>query len=205
MKKTIAAFISILLITAAGASALADEPNPEAARTLLKNSIQEVLEVLKDEDLTEEAQKGKIESIIDPVFNYDLIARLSLGRTHWGKLDTEQREIFVDRFVTRLKDSYFENIAIIEGDEETSVDFGAAETDNNRVHIPVKAGMGDASVDMRYKFHYSDDEGWRVYDVEISGVSIVSSYRSQFNQVLATSSVDEMLEKLKTLEAPAVE
>ncbi len=205
MKKLIGALFILLLMGNVAFAEKTDADAPEAAEALLRKSIESVFDVLKNEALTSQEQKEKIEAIVDPVFNYELIAMLSLGRRNWSRLDPEQREVFVERFVTRLKDSYFENIAMIQGDAETNVDYGEREVESGRVHIPVRAGMKDSSVDMRYKFHFSEGEGWRIYDVEINGVSIVASYRSQFNQVLASQSVDEMLEALKTLEAPEVE
>lgn len=209
MKKILAAIMAalvIVLVAAAGAPAGENNDHPpEDAVKRLEETIDEVLAVLKNQDLTAEEQKEKIEAIIDPVFNYELIARLSLGPRNWPRLDREQREIFVERFVNRLKDSYFENIAMIQGDEETRVEIREKTVQENRVHVPVRAGMKDASVDMLYKFHLAGGKGWRVYDVEINGVSVVSSYRSQFNEVMRDLSVEEMLEQLKTMEVPEIE
>jgi len=204
MKKLIVSVICVLFITwpaFAGEDPLA----PEAAESLLKESIQAVLDVLEDGSLSSQEQKEKIEAIVDPVFNYELIARLSLGPRNWPRLDREQQAVFIERFVRRLKDSYFDNIAMVQGDAETRVEYGEMRVENNRVHVPVRAGMQNAAVDMLYKFHQSEGEGWRVYDVEINGVSIVASYRSQFNQVLANRTVEEMLDQIRTIEAPGAE
>lgn len=205
MKKLLIAAISVFFMATVAFSGEKDRHSPEAAEALLKKSIESVLAVLEDESLSGEEQKKKIESIVDPVFNYPLIARLSLGPRNWPRLNPQQRDLFIERFVRRLKDSYFENIAMIQGGAETKVQYGEKRVEDNRVHVPVRAGMKDSSVDMIYKFHLSEAEGWRVYDVEINGVSIVSSYRSQFNQVLASRSIDEMLDALRTLEAPGTE
>ncbi len=204
MKKLIVSVICVLFISWP-AFAGEDPYAPEAAEVLLKNSIQSVLDVLEDGSLSSPEQKEKIEAIIDPVFNYELIARLSLGPRNWTRLDRAQREVFIERFVRRLKDSYFDNIAMVQGDAETRVEYGEMRVENNRVHVPVQAGMQNASVDMLYKFHMSEGKGWRVYDVEINGVSIVASYRSQFSQVLASRTVEEMLEQIRTIEPPGTE
>ncbi len=205
MKKLLIAAMFIFFMATVAFSGEKDPHSPEAAEALLKKNIESVLAILEDESLSGEEQKKKIESIVDPVFNYPLIARLSLGPRNWPRLNPQQRDLFIERFVRRMKDSYFENIAMIQGGAEKKVQYGEKRVEDNRVHVPVRAGMKDSSVDMIYKFHLSEVEGWRVYDVEINGVSIVSSYRSQFNQVLASSSIDEMLDALKTLEAPKTE
>ncbi len=209
MKKILAAATAALvMVLVLAASAPAEEKPahpPEDAVKLLEESIDEVLSVLKNQDLTIEEQKEKIEAVIDPVFNYGLIARLSLGPRNWRQLDREQREIFVERFVRRLKDSYFENIAMVQGDAETQVEIREKTVQENRVHVPIRASMKGSSMDMLYKFHLSEGEGWRVYDVEISGVSIVASYRSQFNEVMRDLSAEEMLEQLRTMEVDTPE
>ena len=209
MKRFLAAATSALVIVLVMAAVAPAENNdahpPENAVRLLEESIDEVLSVLKNQDLTTEQQKEKIEAVIDPVFNYGLIARLSLGPNNWRKLNREQRDIFVERFVRRLKDSYFENIAMVQGDAETRVEIREKTVQDNRVHVPIRASMKDSSMDMLYKFHLAGDEGWRVYDVEISGVSIVASYRSQFNEVMRDLSVEEMLEQLRTMDVPEIE
>ncbi len=209
MKKILAAAMAALVIVLVMAAVAPAEENdahpPEDAVKRLEESIDEVLYILKNKDLTTEEQKERIEAVIDPVFNYGLIARLSLGPRNWRQLDREQRDIFVERFVRRLKDSYFENIAMVQGDAETRVEIREKSAQDNRVHVPIRASMKDSSVDMLYKFHLDGDEGWRVYDVEISGVSIVASYRSQFNEVMRDLSVEEMLEQLKTMEVPEIE
>lgn len=205
MKKIVVTMISVFVLAITAFAAEVDKEAPEAAEGLLKESMGEVLTVLEDSDLEKAEKKKRIEAIVDPVFNYELIARLSLGPRNWPRLDQEQRDIFMERFVERMKDAYFENIAMFEGDAETKIDYGEMQVENKRVRIPVRASMGDSSADILYKFHYSEDGGWLVYDVEINGVSIVSSYRSQFSQVLADYSVDEMLERIKSIEAPAAE
>jgi phospholipid transport system substrate-binding protein len=53
---------------------------------------------------------------------------------------------------------------------------------------------------MLYKM-YRTAEGWKVYDVEISGVSVIQTYRSQFDGVLSDGTIDDLLEKLKTDDA----
>jgi phospholipid transport system substrate-binding protein len=203
MKNLIAAVILTFFLATPGIAG--QEQTPQAAEALLKRSIEEVFDVLQQTDLSRAEQQRRIESIVDPVFNYELIARLSLGPRHWPRLDQNQRERFIERFVGRLKDSYFENIAMYRGDVDSKVTFGEAREDGGRVHIPVSASMEDASVEMVYKFHFSEGDGWRVYDVEINGVSIVASYRSQFSQVLQTRTIDEMIDQLETIEDPIVE
>jgi phospholipid transport system substrate-binding protein len=173
----------------------------ESARSLLKEKISEVIDVLDSPDLSEADKTSRIEDIVDPVFDYELMARLSLGRRHWTGLSADQQETFTRRFVARLKDSYFDKISMYSGDADAAFEYQPVKEQNNKVYVPVAVRAGDETVDMVYKF-YSARGDWKVYDVEINGVSIIRSYRSQFDQILADGTTEDLLEAVKEIQAP---
>jgi phospholipid transport system substrate-binding protein len=173
----------------------------ESAQSLLKEKSSEIIDVLDSPDLSEADKTSRIEDIVDPVFDYELMARLSLGRRHWTGLSAEQQKTFTRRFVARLKDSYFDKISMYSGDADAAFEYQAVKEQNNKVHVPVAVRAGDETVDMVYKF-YSARDSWKVYDVEINGVSIIRSYRSQFDQILADGTTEDLLEAVKEIQAP---
>ncbi|MFP3981605.1 MAG: phospholipid-binding protein MlaC [Desulfobacterales bacterium] len=196
MKKFFCMALIVLVSTiAAGPAPAADEP--EAARDLLKDKIDSVLEVLEKTELSDAEKREKVESIVDPVFHYELMAKLALGPKHWPKLSSEQQETFSKRFVQRVKASYFDKISMYSGDADAEFTYGSISTSNGKVHVPVEVRTKNNKIDMVYKFYRTGD-AWRVYDAEVNGVSIVESYRSQFNQILKEATVEELLRDLKS-------
>ncbi|MFO7860021.1 MAG: ABC transporter substrate-binding protein [Desulfosalsimonas sp.] len=173
----------------------------DSAQSLLKEKISEIIDVLDSVDLSEDDKVSRIEDIVDPVFDYELMARLSLGRRHWTGLSADEQETFTRRFVTRLKDSYFDKISMYSGDADATFEYRSVKEQNNKVHVPVEVRAGDETVDMVYKF-YSARDTWKVYDVEINGVSIIRSYRSQFDQILADGTAEDLLEAVKEIQPP---
>lgn len=173
----------------------------ESAQSLLKQKSSEVIDVLDSPDLSEDDKISRIEDIVDPLFDYELMARLSLGRRHWTGLSAEQQETFTRRFVARLKDSYFDKISMYSGDADAAFEYRPVKAQNNKVLVPVGVRAGDETVDMVYKF-YSAQDSWKVYDVEINGVSIIRSYRSQFDQIMADGTAEDLLEAVKEIQAP---
>jgi phospholipid transport system substrate-binding protein len=129
------------------------------------------------------------------------MAKLTLGRKHWPRLSAEQRRVFVKRFVTRLKDSYLDKVSMYSGGADAGFNYLPVRQQGNKVHVPVEVTAGDDKIDMVYKFYSSADQ-WKVYDVEINGVSIVQSYMSQFDQILSDGNVDDLLEAVKQVQAP---
>lgn len=173
----------------------------ESAQSLLKEKSSQVTDVLDRPDLSEDDKISRIEDIVDPLFDYELMARLSLGRRNWTGLSAEQQETFTRRFVSRLKASYFDKISMYSGDADAAFEYQPVEAQNNKVYVPVAVRAGDETVDMVYKF-YSAGDSWKIYDVEINGVSIIRSYRSQFDQIMADGTAEDLLEAVKEIQAP---
>lgn len=175
--------------------------NSVAARDLLEEKINDIIKVLEIDDISESEKRNRVESLIDPVFDYELMARLTLGRRHWPGLSDEQQKVFVKRFVSRLKDSYFDKVSMYSGDADAEFNYLEVRQQGNKVHVPVEVRTGDEKIEMIYKF-YSSDNDWKIYDVEINGVSIIQSYRSQFDQILSDGSPEDLLEAVKKIQAP---
>ncbi|MBS3732736.1 MAG: ABC transporter substrate-binding protein [Desulfobacterales bacterium] len=196
MKKLLCTGLIVLVSwVAAGPAAAANDP--ETARDLLKSKIDSVLQVLEQKELSDAEKREKVESIVDPVFHYELMAKLSLGPRHWPKLSSEQQEIFSKRFIQRVKASYFDKISMYSGDADAAFTYEPIRTRNGKVHVPLQVRTENNKIDMVYKFYRTGDS-WRIYDAEVNGVSIVQSYRSQFNQILAESTVEMLLKDLKS-------
>jgi len=189
------------------------EPNdanyPDDANELLRMKWDAVIAVLRSEDLDQEAKEDKIAKVISPVFDFALMAKLSLGRKHWPKLTPLQRERFTRLFEQRLKVSYLEKVGSYSGEE---VLFKPAVRKKKALYIPVELFSEDTRVDMLYKLHRAEERRkvkvngdwtvqeehrWKIYDMEIQGVSILLTYRSQFDDILSTGSVDDLLSRLE--------
>jgi len=196
----------------------ADSPNgPDsvpAPAELIRSKWGQVLEVLQDPELDTAAKETRIETIAQPVIDFALMGKLALGRAHWGRLTAAQREIYLRRFEQRVKKSYREKIVLYE-DQEVRIEFpqdNAADASGSstagrtgggtprtaRVAILVLSKGKRATV--LHKLRWCGDR-WRIYDFEIEGVSILLTYRSQFDDILQAGSVEELLSRMQ--ESPA--
>jgi phospholipid transport system substrate-binding protein len=68
---------------------------------------------------------------------------------------------------------------------------------NKKIHIPTYLVSQNQKISIRYKF-YNSESDWKIYDLEIQGVSIIRSYRSQFYEILRSGTFDDLLTKLKS-------
>lgn len=183
---------AILCLLIFSTSAQADEASE--VRERLKEKIDSVTVLLKDKTLDKALRNNQIIDIVTPLFDYQAMAKLSLGKKYWPDLSQEKRQAFSELFITRLQESYLSKLDIY-SDEE--VVFGEPQKSGNKLQLPSTLVSKQNRIEMLYKL-YRSASGWKIYDVEIGGVSIIQTYRSQFDEVLDAGNIDDLLAKLKT-------
>jgi phospholipid transport system substrate-binding protein len=199
MQATKNIIINLLLVTIfffsfGTTSLLADEVSE--IREMTKEKVDHVISTLKDDSLSKEEKKEGILKTIDSLFDFSLMARLSLGKKHWTTLSTEGRAEFSELFVEKLKQSYLDKLDLYT-DEEVVVD-EAKLTKKNRVEVLTYLVSKDDKMEMTYKLYKTKKNVWMVYDVDVLGVSIVQTYRSQFSGILKKESLEELIERLRS-------
>ncbi len=162
-------------------------------KALLKSNVDAVVELLQDAALDKSNRNEQILKIITPVFDFETMAKLSLGSRYWPTLNETQQSEFSELFIHRLQASYLDKLDIY---TDEKVVYGEPLTQGTKIHVPTTLVTKDSTIEMLYKF-YRSGEDWNVYDVEIGGVSIIQTYRSQFDGVLRQGSVADLLNKLK--------
>lgn len=166
--------------------------------------VAKVIQLLKNTELDKKERNKRIVEVVNPLFDFKVMARNSLGRKHWVKMSKAQKKEFLDLFVKRLQESYLEKLDLYT-DENVVIE--NAKQVKKRIHVLTRLVTKDDKKDMVYKFWKSKRRGWRVYDVVILGVSVVQTYRSQFNGLLRKGTMDDVLKKLREtggLKIPAV-
>ena len=167
--------------------------NKIAAEKFLKTKLDSVFEVLQKEDLEQQAKNKAVVEIVTPMFDFALMAKLSLGKKHWPGLTQEKKDRFTELFVKRLRQSYLNKLTTYTDEEiiyEPPVEV------KKKVHIPTSLISKGKKISMLYKL-YNASDNWKVYDIEIQGVSIIRSYRSQFNEILQRGTMEDLFEKLE--------
>jgi len=186
--------ISLFAVFFAAATLSADEVNE--IRAMTKEKVDLVIQTLKDTSLSKKEKKEGILKTIDGLFDFNLMARLSLGKEKWKPLSKSKRKEFSKLFVERLKQSYLDKLDLYT-DEEVVVG-EAKQTKKNRVEVLTFLVSKDDKKEMTYKLYKSKKKGWLVYDVVVLGVSIVATYRSQFSGILKKGSMEQLLERMRS-------
>ena len=161
---------------------------------VMRKTIDEVLIVIEDRNLTKPARNAAIEKIIDPFFDFVLMSKLSLGKSGWESATPEQRKEYVVLFERRIKDSYMNKIDLYKNEKIT---LDPPQKANGRILLNSYIFDKGEKKEVMYKFYRAKDGNWLIYDVDVLGVSIIQTYRSQFAGELQKGSIDVLLQKLK--------
>ncbi len=183
-------FILLVMTQTVGAD------DKDVTKKLLESKIEAAIAVLQKNDLDQEGKNKQIIEIVTPLFDFPLMAKLSLGRKYWPGLTKEERQRFTELFTKRLKESYLDKLNLY---TDEKVVFKTPVQVKRKIKIQTELVSKDNKISMLYKFHKSK-HGWLIYDIEIQGVSIISTYRSQFDQALSKGTIDELLLKLENPE-----
>lgn len=163
-------------------------------QTVIKNATQAVIDLLKDNSLEKSVRRDRIMEVINPIFDFTLMSKLTLGKEHWPKLNDSQKKEFTDLFVDILKSVYLEKA---ENFSNQVIEYGTPELIKNKVYVTAFILQNDEKYKMVYKMHNNKAPQWLVYDLEIQDISIIKSYQSQFDSFLQTGTVEGLLNKMK--------
>lgn len=195
-----ASIVGVLLSLAIPAIATAGAP-----RDQIQDAIEKVTATLKDPNLKSEAKKRerleRLRQVIFPKFDFSEMAKRSLG-ANWQRRSPEEQREFVKLFTELIENSYADNLASYDG-EKVTITSERQDKDYAQVDTKIASKKGEEFA-VNYRLLQAGND-WKVYDVVIENISIVNNYRSQFNRVIAKSSFEDLMQKLKAKQFQAVE
>lgn len=166
---------------------------------LVDNTVREVLEIIKEDDKIQNGDKERmldlIENKILPHFNFTRMTRLAMGK-HWADASPDQQQTIVNEFKTLLVRTY-SNALTTYRNETVRVNPVAnlGDSHDTTVRTVVIQGQGREPVPIDYSMEKESD-GWKVYDVTVAGVSLVTNYRGSFNSQIRRGGVDGLIKTL---------
>ncbi|HTY98736.1 MAG TPA: ABC transporter substrate-binding protein [Rhodocyclaceae bacterium] len=182
-------------------------PGPAAAQSadlapdvLVKNVTNEVLDIVrKDKDI----QNGNTKKAIDlvetkvlPYFNFNRMTALAVGKD-WRQASPAQQKQLADEFHTLLVRTYSK--ALTEYRSQT-ISFKPLKAQAGDTDVTVRSQInqpGAKAIDLDYSLE-KGDKGWKVYDIAVGGVSLVTNYRSEFAQQISQGGIDGLIKRLQT-------
>ena len=193
-------FSLIFSVTLLSGPAFAVAASIVAPDALARNVTDEVVQILRtDKDLQAGNQKKArdlIETKIAPHFNFTSMTKLALGK-NWAAATPDQRKALTEEFRALLVQTYTTSLTLFKDQkiEYRPLKVAPDETDV-LVRSLVKSSGGGEPVQVDYGMEKTD-EGWKVYNVKIGGISLVENYRGTFNTEIQKSGVDGLIKTLR--------
>ncbi len=184
----------ILLMPAIGhASELPD--------VLVETTITELVNELEQRRAELEQDKQKlykmVEDVVVPHFDIDLIARLVLGK-HWRGATESQRTTFAEEFKQLMIRTYATALFEYTGNEKMEVTPVRLKDGDEKTTVKTKVILpGAPAVPVNYSFILNKTGEWKIYDVKIDGISLVTTYRSSYSQMVQSKGLDVLIAELK--------
>ena len=192
MKKLIALVFATLLTATVQAQ--------EAPDLLVKQVTEEVLDIIrKDKDIQNGSAKKVIELVdakVIPHFNFKHMTALAVGKD-WRKASPQQQEQLAVEFKTLLVRTYSNALT---GYKNQKVLYKPFKMNAGDVDVLVRTEVqqpGNKPVQLDYSLEKLD-AGWKVYDVSVAGISLVTNYREQFGQEVRNGGIDGLIKAIST-------
>jgi len=196
MKKQISLLSSLALVVLS-MSIHADGIEPPAV--MLERTSIKVISVLEEQRSVLDAEPEKIFDIVEqyiiPHLDDVTMAKLALGK-HWKIANNDQKIIFVDEFRELLVRTYGKSLKEF---RDLKINYFPDNFDVNAKRAVVKSEViqpGGPIIPVAYKMRIKDNE-WKVYDISIDGVSLVTSYRGTFSQEVRKGGIEGLLSMLR--------
>ena len=143
-----------------------------------------------------EAVHALVDRLVLPYFDFERMSRRVLGKKRWKSATPEQHTRFVSAFRTRLVRTYANVVSEYDGQTLIYLDPVPRKKDDEIV-IPMQVDLADGPpIRIDYAMHGTGTD-WKVFDVAIDGVSLVTNYRSSFRSEIARHGIDGLIERLE--------
>lgn len=193
MKKMLQLFVGSFM--AASVQAALAEVAPDE---LVKNTANEVLTIVKQDKDIQAGNIAKITALAEekimPNFNFDRVSRMVLGK-HWRTASPEQKEAFKIEFRDLLIRTYASALSKY---QNQTIEFKPLRMQPGDKEVIVRSEIlqpGGQPIAVDYSLEKAG-ESWKVYDIVIEGVSLVTNYRGQFGEEVKRSGLDGLIQRL---------
>lgn len=189
----------LMLFSMIGLSSFAVAEEMPAPQALVKASSDKMMKSLKDNKVQLDADPdliyGLVTDVLMPHFDFGKMAKLALGK-NWRALSDAQQVKFTEEFRLLLIRTY--STAMLEySDQEIRFLPFRDDIKTKRVQVDMDIiQTGGPAIPMSLSLYQNQNDDWKVYDVKIDGISLVTNYRSTFATEIRNDGIDKLIERL---------
>lgn len=193
MKRSIQIFLTLMMMIFAGTALAGAAPDE-----LVKTTANDVLAIIKSDKDIQNGDLQKIYALAEekilPNFDFERVSRMVLGK-HWRSANKEQQAAFQREFRSLMLRTYASALSKY---RNQTIEFKPLRMQPGATDVTVESEIiqpGGQPIGVDYTLEKTGDN-WKVYDIVIEGVSLVTNYRGQFNNEIRQSGMDGLIKKL---------
>lgn len=176
-----------LLMTLAGLACAADN-----ATDSVRTSVDTIIGILKDASLDKPAKRDKIRVVIAERFDFRAMSQRTLA-TNWKKASEEEQQKFVTLFAELIQNTYIDRV---EAYTNETVKYPGEKVTKGRAVVDTLIVTSNSEIPVTYRLYLKKGH-WLVYDVNIEGVSLISNYRSSYQEIVKNEGFSGLLAKME--------
>ena len=176
-----------------------------APDVLARTTTQEVVAMLKQDKDIQNGNLSKIYQLVEakilPNFDFNRMTQLAVGK-HWPRATAQQKQALVTEFRNLLVRTYATSLTAF---SNQTIDFKPLVMKPDDADVTVRSEIrqpGGQALPIDYSM-YKSAFGWKVYDVSIDGVSLVTNYRASFASAVRQGGIDGLIKTLAAQSARA--
>ena len=172
----------------------------EGPDVFLKNSVKEISEFISENkaslDSDENYLRTKVDELVIPKLDIELMSKIVLGKNNWTSMSPILRMKFQQAFRSLMVKTYMKSLTSFDGEKIKFLPYKKGKRlDVARVKSVYLLNEGELSVNYSLKLNKSAE--WKVYDINIDGISLIKNYRSDFKSHIERDGIDSLIEELE--------
>jgi phospholipid transport system substrate-binding protein len=187
-----------VLVLAAGGFSFAARAADVGPDALAKNVTNDVLRIVRQDKDISNGSNTKIHALVEqkilPIFDFKHMTQLAVGK-HWPKATPEQQESLANEFRTMLVRTYSSSLASVSDYKIEFKPFRSAPGDSDVTVSTEVSKPGAPPIPIDYRLD-KGSSGWKVFDVIVDNVSLVTVYRNSFNSEVRKGGIDGLIAAL---------
>lgn len=189
MLKRLFLILTVGMVLTAATIVSADASPTDAIRS----SVDSILTLLQDKGMDPASRRKEMRKVINARFDFRAMSQRTLA-TNWKKTSDEQKQEFVQLFAQLIENTY---IGRIEAYTDEKVDYPGEKIKGKKAVVETLILTPSVDIPINYKVYQKKNGEWWVYDVIIEGISLISNYRSSYQEIVKKEGFDGLIAKMK--------
>ena len=195
MKRNIYIVVMVLaLFLVLSSPVLASTPTEQ-----VREKADKVMKILNDPALknNKEKRRDMVMNVVEDMIDWQEVSKRALA-IHWRKRTQEERKEFTNLYRDLLKRTYSDKLDLYAGEQ---IVYDSEKIEGNRAVVKTRMINKKKGEEASVEYRLIEKNGrWLGYDLVIEGISAVNNYRVQFNEIITSSSYENLVKKMKNRE-----